>query len=92
VKGGHLEGEAVDVFFDGVEIQELRAPRFDTRNTHGTGCTFSAAIAARLGQGAPLAVAVRDAKAYITEAIRGGYSVGAGHGPVDHLHPLRRRN
>jgi hydroxymethylpyrimidine/phosphomethylpyrimidine kinase len=91
VKGGHLAGDAVDVFFDGVESEELRAPRVDTPHTHGTGCTFSAAIAARLAQGAPVRVAVRDAKAYLTEAIRGAYAVGAGHGPVDHLHPLRRR-
>jgi hydroxymethylpyrimidine/phosphomethylpyrimidine kinase len=89
VKGGHLEGDAVDVFDDGRETFELRAERIATSHTHGTGCTFSAAIAARLALGDPLPDAVRGAKAYLTEAIRGGYAVGRGHGPVDHLHPLR---
>jgi len=88
VKGGHLEGEPVDVFFDGERLQELHAPRIDTRHTHGTGCTYSAAIAARLALGEPLLEAVRGAKAYLTEAIRRSYAVGRGHGPVDHLHPL----
>jgi hydroxymethylpyrimidine/phosphomethylpyrimidine kinase len=90
VKGGHLEGDAVDVLCEGGELHELRAPRIDTRNTHGTGCTLSAAIAARLALGASLLEAARGAKLYLTEAIRGSYSVGSGHGPVDHLHPLRR--
>jgi hydroxymethylpyrimidine/phosphomethylpyrimidine kinase len=88
VKGGHLEGEAVDVFFDGTRMEELPAPRIDTRNTHGTGCTYSAAIAARLALGDALLDAVRGAKTYLTEAIRRSYAVGHGHGPVDHLHPL----
>ena len=92
VKGGHLDGEeAVDVFFDGRRLEELSAPRIDTRNTHGTGCTYSAAIAARLALGAEPLEAVRGAKDYLTEAIRRSYSVGRGHGPVDHLHPLRDR-
>jgi hydroxymethylpyrimidine/phosphomethylpyrimidine kinase len=91
VKGGHLSGDAVDVFFDGKDFEELSAPRVETRNTHGTGCTFSAAVAARLALGATLREAVRGAKEYLTEAILGSYSVGRGHGPVDHLHPLTRR-
>jgi hydroxymethylpyrimidine/phosphomethylpyrimidine kinase len=91
VKGGHLEGdEAVDVFHDGRRLEELAAPRLATPNTHGTGCTFSAAIAARLALGAEMLEAVRGAKDYLTEAIRRSYRVGHGHGPVDHLHPLRR--
>ena len=89
VKGGHLPGDAVDVFFDGERFEELRVPRIETPHTHGTGCTFSAAIAARLAQGADLLDAVRGAKTYVTEAIRRSYSIGRGHGPVDHLHPLR---
>jgi hydroxymethylpyrimidine/phosphomethylpyrimidine kinase len=89
VKGGHLEGDAIDVFFDGEQMEELRAPRIDTPHTHGTGCTFSAAIAARLANGSELLEAVRGAKEYLTEAIRRSYSIGRGHGPVDHLHPLR---
>ena len=89
VKGGHLEGDAVDVFWDGERIEDLSVPRIATKNTHGTGCTYSAAIAARLALGDPLLDAVRGAKAYLTEAIRRSYSVGRGHGPVDHLHPLK---
>jgi hydroxymethylpyrimidine/phosphomethylpyrimidine kinase len=88
VKGGHLEGDAVDVFWDGERMEDLSAPRIATKNTHGTGCTYSAAIAARLALGDPLLDAVRGAKAYLTEAIRRSYSVGRGHGPVDHMHPL----
>lgn len=91
VKGGHLEGHPVDVFFDGQRIEELLAPRIDTRNTHGTGCTLSAAIAARLALGQEVLEAVRGAKAYLTEALRGAYTLGRGAGPVDHLHPLTRR-
>ncbi len=89
VKGGHLEGDAVDVFWDGERMEDLSAPRIATKNTHGTGCTYSAAIAARLALGDPLLDAVRGAKTYLTEAIRRSYSVGRGHGPVDHLHPLK---
>jgi hydroxymethylpyrimidine/phosphomethylpyrimidine kinase len=85
VKGGHLEGDAVDVFFDGTRMEELRAPRIDTINTHGTGCTLAAAIAARLALGDPLIAAVKGAKEYLTEAIRRSYSVGRGHGPVGHF-------
>lgn len=90
LKGGHLEGDAVDVYFDGQHLEELRVPRIATANTHGTGCTFSAAIAARLAGGEELLPAVRGAKEYLTEAIRRSYSVGRGHGPVDHLYLLRR--
>ena len=91
VKGGHLEGDPVDVFFDGRRLEELRAPRIDTRHTHGTGCTLSAAIAARLALGADALEAARGAKEYLTEAIRGAYALGRGAGPVDHLHPFTRR-
>lgn len=91
VKGGHLEGAPVDVLFDGQRVDELLAPRIDTRNTHGTGCTLSAAIAARLALGQDVREAVRRAKAYLTEALRGAYTLGRGAGPVDHLHPLTRR-
>jgi hydroxymethylpyrimidine/phosphomethylpyrimidine kinase len=91
VKGGHLAGDAIDVFFDGERLVEIGTPRIDTRNTHGTGCTLSAAIAARLALGEEPLQAVRGAKAYLTAAIRGSYSVGAGHGPVDHMHPLLAR-
>lgn len=91
VKGGHLPGDAIDVLCDDEGLLELPAPRIDTANTHGTGCTYSAAIAARLALGASLREAVTGAKQYVTEAIRRSYSVGRGHGPLDHLHPLRAR-
>jgi hydroxymethylpyrimidine/phosphomethylpyrimidine kinase len=89
VKGGALEGDAVDVFFDGTHLVDLTVPRVDTRNVHGTGCTLSAAIAARLALGADLLDAVRSAKAFLTEALRGSYAVGRGRGLPDHLHALR---
>jgi hydroxymethylpyrimidine/phosphomethylpyrimidine kinase len=90
VKGGHLPGDAIDVYFDGTRLEEIHAPRVDTANTHGTGCTYATAIASRLALGADLREAVRGAKTYLTEAIRRSYAVGRGHGPVDQLHPLRR--
>jgi hydroxymethylpyrimidine/phosphomethylpyrimidine kinase len=91
IKGGHLSDDATDVFFDGERLVELTAERIPTSNTHGTGCTFSAAIAARLALGAELLEAVRLAKAYLTEAIRRSYAVGHGHGPVDQFHALAGR-
>jgi hydroxymethylpyrimidine/phosphomethylpyrimidine kinase len=86
VKGGHLEGpEAVDVLFDGHCFIELRAPRLESRNTHGTGCTFSAAITANLALGHALAEAAQRAKQYLTGAIRHGLAIGHGHGPLHHF-------
>jgi len=85
LKGGRLPGRALDVFCDGDRLVELEAERIDTRHTQGTGCTLSAAVAARLALGEPLLEAVRGAKAWLTEALRGAYTVGRGRGPVDHL-------
>jgi hydroxymethylpyrimidine/phosphomethylpyrimidine kinase len=86
VKGGHLEdGPAVDIFFDGADLHELSAERIATKNTHGTGCTFASAIAVHLAHGEPLPSAVAKAKAYLTEALRHAYDLGAGHGPVHHF-------
>jgi len=87
VKGGARAG-GIDVLFDGERLAEIPGPLVDTANVHGTGCTLSAAICARLARGAPLLEAVRGAKAYLVEALRRSYSVGHGRGPVDHLHPL----
>jgi len=84
VKGGHLEGAAIDVFHDGQSFVELRAERHPGRHTHGTGCTFSAAIAAQLALGVPLEAAVRAAKAYVTQAIARAPGLGRGHGPLRH--------
>jgi hydroxymethylpyrimidine/phosphomethylpyrimidine kinase len=90
VKGGHLEGDAVDVFHDGRQTEILAVPRLPTNNTHGTGCTFAAAIAARLALGDDLIGAVRGAKEFVTEAIRASYQVGAGPGPVDPWGAVRK--
>jgi hydroxymethylpyrimidine/phosphomethylpyrimidine kinase len=84
VKGGHLAGDSTDVLFYQGEWQEFTAPRIATRNTHGTGCTFSAAITASIAHGYELPDAVERAKRYITEAIRGNPGLGAGSGPLDH--------
>lgn len=85
IKGGHLPGHPVDLVWDGAQFIELRAERVETQNTHGTGCTFSAAIAAGLAKGLDPLEATRQAKAYLTAALRAAYPVGAGHGPVNHL-------
>jgi hydroxymethylpyrimidine/phosphomethylpyrimidine kinase len=85
VKGGHLTGPAVDVLHDGRGTIELGADRIDTRHTHGTGCTLSAAIAARLALGDDLPAAARAAKAYVTRAIAQAPGLGRGHGPLQHF-------
>ena len=86
IKGGHRRGPAIDLFFDGKKFRELRSPRIRSRHTHGTGCTFSAAIAAYLARGERVETAVLLAKKYITEAIRSGFAVGAGQSPVHHFY------
>ena len=90
MKGGHRPGDATDLFFDGVRELRLEARRIDTRSTHGTGCTFSAAIVARIALGDELADAVRAAKAYLTAALEHAVPLGGGHGPVAHDWALRR--
>jgi hydroxymethylpyrimidine/phosphomethylpyrimidine kinase len=85
IKGGHLTGgEAVDVFYDGTDFMRLAAPRIDTPHTHGTGCTYSAAVVALLARGEPLGQAIRQAKDFITRAIANAPGLGKGHGPLDH--------
>lgn len=85
LKGGHLEGEeAVDLLATPEGVLAFHAPRVRTRNTHGTGCTLSAAIAALLARGRPLAEAVAEAKAYLTRALRTAPPLGRGHGPLNH--------
>ncbi len=99
LKGGHLPGsEVVDLLFDGDRMIELPSARIDTKNTHGTGCTLSSAIAALLPQRAdahspafrPVEAAVRDARSYLLRAIAssGALAVGQGHGPVHHFHAV----
>lgn len=84
LKGGHREGRPVDVFFDGAALSELEGTRIQTPNTHGTGCTFSAAIAAGLALGNDLYTSVQEAKLYIQGAIERAVPIGSGHGPVAH--------
>ncbi|HMP75360.1 MAG TPA: bifunctional hydroxymethylpyrimidine kinase/phosphomethylpyrimidine kinase [Kiritimatiellia bacterium] len=93
VKGGHFDGTTSSDVLAGrgeADVRWFRAPRIDTRNTHGTGCTLSAAIAAGLGRGLLVFEAVREAKAYISAAITAGATlhIGRGHGPVHHFYAL----
>ena len=93
IKGGHLGGDhAEDMLFDGATMSVLSAPRVATRNTHGTGCTLSSAIAANLANGSSLADAAANAKIYLTGALRAADRLevgeGTGHGPVHHFHGL----
>ena len=88
VKGGHLAGDAVDVLYDGHQYREFRAERIVTADTHGTGCTYSAAIATGLARGLEVPAAVAAAKDYITAAVRYAWRLGGGHGPTNHLAPL----
>tara|TARA_B100001105_G_C22347424_1_gene424122 strand:+ start:372 stop:1154 length:783 start_codon:yes stop_codon:yes gene_type:complete len=86
IKGGHLPtADAVDLVYDGDNYVELRGPRLPSRQTHGTGCTFAAAVAANLARGHPTPDAIAAAKHYVAEAIRHGLPLGRGHGPLDHF-------
>ncbi len=91
VKGGHAAadagGDAVDVVWDGGSVRELRGPWVVTANTHGTGCTFAAAVAAGLARGRAVLPAVEAAKAYVTAGLQAGagWRLGGGHGPLDHF-------
>ena len=87
VKGGHLEGDPIDLLFSEGEVEMLPTPRVDTRHTHGTGCTLSAAIAAGLSKGQPLRAAVRAAKSFITSALLTAPGLGRGSGPLGHHAP-----
>lgn len=88
VKGGHLTDCADDLLYDGNEFHWLHAEHIDTPHTHGTGCTFSSAITAYLAKGYSVPDAVREAKAYITQALRHAKPIGSGHSPVHHFHPF----
>ena len=89
VKGGHFDDAlATDVLYDGSEFREFTAARVPTENTHGTGCTFAAAIAAGLAKGMDVPAAVGEAKEYVTAAIRTNFPLGAGHGPLNHFYAL----
>lgn len=85
VKGGHMTGEALDILYDGREFFDFTSERIETADTHGTGCTTSAAIATGLAQGMTVRDAVTRAKDYITTAIRFSLRIGGGHGPTNHM-------
>ena len=90
VKGGHAEDDPIDIFWDGQEWAELPAARIATANTRGSGCVFSAAIAAGLAKGLEPLAAVREAKDFITGAIELSLELGHGHGPVNPMYRLGR--
>jgi len=94
IKGGHMEesGHVSDLVYNGVEMWELVEKRVKTKNTHGTGCTFSAALTAELAYGKTAENAVRSAKKFIQTAIEHGINVGSGHGPVNHFTYRRNAN
>jgi hydroxymethylpyrimidine/phosphomethylpyrimidine kinase len=87
IKGGHFdEHAATDLFYDGETYHEFTSVRVDTRNTHGTGCTFASAIAAGLAKGFSTRDSIAQAKSYVTLAIQHSYDIGHGHGPVHHFY------
>ena len=88
VKGGHLKGEATDLLYDGVEFTYFKQERINTKNTHGTGCTLSSAIAANLAKGMTMKEAVSIGKEYITKAIENSFELGKGAGPTNHFYKL----
>jgi hydroxymethylpyrimidine/phosphomethylpyrimidine kinase len=92
IKGGHDSGtDAVDLLFDGRHFTEMASRRIETKHTHGTGCTFSAALAAGLAGGLDIESAMRQAKAFIQAAIADGINIGSGHGPTNHWAYQRSR-
>ena len=88
VKGGHLEGDAIDVIYDGTDFTYIKSPRIMTKHTHGTGCTLSSAIAANLAKGFTVKEAIKKSKEYITGAIKHSFSIGKGVGPTHHFYDL----
>lgn len=88
IKGGHLESEATDLLYDGVNYIIFPQDRINTVHTHGTGCTLSSAIAANLAKGLTIDEAVAEGKKYITGAIKHGFKLGKGVGPTHHFYKL----
>ncbi|MDY6013082.1 bifunctional hydroxymethylpyrimidine kinase/phosphomethylpyrimidine kinase [Clostridium sp.] len=88
VKGGHLEDDATDILYDGEKFIYLKQERINSKNTHGTGCTLSSAIAANIAKGMNIEDAVREAKRYVTIAIEHGIELGKGVGPTHHFYEL----
>lgn len=91
IKGGHAVGDAHDILYAGDQFYHFTANRIATKNTHGTGCTFSSAIAAQLAVGLPITAAVKVAKDYVTIAIEHALEIGKGHGPTHHFYELYQK-
>lgn len=92
IKGGHLKGEAVDILYDGTDFKHFISKRIQTKNTHGTGCTLSSAIASNLGKGLSINESVQKAKEYINIAIQHSLSIGKGVGPTHHFYELYKKS
>jgi hydroxymethylpyrimidine/phosphomethylpyrimidine kinase len=88
IKGGHSSGDATDVLYDGKSFSYYKKERINTKNTHGTGCTYSSAIASNLALGFSIAEAITKAKEYVTTAIRFSLDIGKGNGPTNHFYDL----
>lgn len=88
IKGGHAAGDALDILFDGEKFTHFQTARIQTKNTHGTGCTFSSAVAAQLANGKSLQEAARDAKKYVTTGIEHALAIGKGCGPTHHFYDI----
>lgn len=88
IKGGHLENDATDILFDGNDYISFESKRIETKNTHGTGCTLSSAIASNLAKGNSIEASIQKAKDYITTAIKNSLSIGKGVGPTNHFYEL----
>ena len=86
IKGGHLKDDPVDILYDGEKYFSYENKRINTKNTHGTGCTLSSAIAANLANGKSVETAVKNAKDYVTNAIKYNCEIGKGHGPTNHFY------
>ena len=86
IKGGHLEGDSTDLFFDGNKFSYYKQERINVKHTHGTGCTLSSAIAANIAKGMELEEAIEEGKEYITKAIQYGFKLGNGVGPTNHFY------
>lgn len=91
VKGGHLTGDAIDVYYDGENFSYIKGVRIATKNTHGTGCTFSSAITAYIAKGNTVLEAVKKAKDYINGAIENSIDLGHGVGPTNHFYNLYKK-
>jgi hydroxymethylpyrimidine/phosphomethylpyrimidine kinase len=91
IKGGHLIDGAVDVLYDGRDFYEFPFTRIQTKDTHGTGCTYSAALTTGLAMNRSILESVELAQQYIAAAIRHALRLGSGHGPTNHLAPLLQR-